>query len=63
MRIARKMSQAAIAYELGFESTAYIGLIESSNPGNTETYNIKHLNDLAKIFKCSPKDFWPDKPL
>lgn len=61
IRTAKKISQAAIAYGLGFESTSYIGEIESSK--STDAYNIDHLNEIAKILDCSPKDFWPDKPL
>lgn len=26
-------------------------------------YNINHLNAIAKVLKCSPKDFWPEEPL
>jgi len=26
-------------------------------------YNLIHLNELAKLFKCSPRDFLPEKPL
>lgn len=63
IRIEKKISQADIAYGLGFESTGYIGQIESANPESTETYNIDHLNEIAKILKCSPKDFWPENPL
>jgi len=63
IRIAEKVSQADLSYRLGFESTSYIGEIESAKPGNTESYNINHLNEIAKILKCSPKVFWPDMPL
>lgn len=63
IRLKKKVSQATLAFKLGFESTAYIGEIESSNPENTESYNIDHLNEIAKILDCSPKDFWPEKPL
>lgn len=62
-RIKRKISQEQLAYELGFESKGYIGAIESINPDRTECYNCKHLNQIAKLFKCSPKDFWPDEPI
>ena len=61
IRVAKKISQATIAYDLGFESTSYIGEIES--PKNSNSYNIDHLNRLAKTLNCSPKDFWPEKPL
>lgn len=63
LRIKKKVSQSAIAYGLGFESTGYIGKIESSRSGNTEVYNINHLNEIARILKCSPKDFWPENPV
>ncbi|HVM87924.1 MAG TPA: helix-turn-helix transcriptional regulator [Puia sp.] len=63
IRIAKDKSQADIAYGIGFESTGYIGEIESSNKENSEAYNIDHLNAIAKILDCSPKDFWPERPL
>ena len=63
IRKRKKVSQEKLAYELGFESKAYIGAIESSNPVRDETYNTVHLNKIAKILECSPKDFWPEKPL
>lgn len=63
IRLAKKISQADIAYGLGFESTGYIGKIESSKPENNEVYNVSHLNEIAKILNCSPKDFWPESPL
>lgn len=42
------------------KGVGFIGDIESSKKAK---YNIKHLNEIAKILQCSPKDFWPDKPL
>lgn len=63
IRTKKKISQATLAYELGFDSVAYIGAIESMNPERSECYNSKQLNKIAKILKCSPKDFWPDLPL
>ncbi|KIC92006.1 helix-turn-helix domain-containing protein [Flavihumibacter solisilvae] len=42
-------------------STGYIGQVES--PKSRAKYNIHHLNALAKLFKCSPKDFMPEKPM
>lgn len=63
IRKKRKISQEQLAYALGFESKAYIGAIESNNPTRDETYNIYHLNEIAKILDCSPKDFMPDKVL
>lgn len=59
-RIEKNLSQADLAYELDM-SVGFIGMIES--PKYSAHYNLKHLNDLAKILKCSPQDFLPKKPL
>jgi transcriptional regulator with XRE-family HTH domain len=59
-RIEQNLSQADLAYELGM-SVGFIGKIESSK--YSSHYNIKHLNDLARILKCSPQDFLPKKPI
>jgi transcriptional regulator with XRE-family HTH domain len=59
-RLAKNISQADLAYELGM-SVGFIGKVESAKyPSH---YNIKHLNALAKILECSPQDFLPKKPL
>ncbi|KAA6306543.1 hypothetical protein EZS27_041796 [termite gut metagenome] len=42
-------------------SKAFITDIES--PTRKAKLNIKHINELAKIFECSPKDFLPEQPL
>jgi transcriptional regulator with XRE-family HTH domain len=59
-RIEKNLSQADLAYELEM-SVGFIGMVESSKYDTH--YNLKHLNDLAKILKCSPQDFLPKKPL
>ncbi|MBN8686106.1 MAG: helix-turn-helix transcriptional regulator [Chitinophagales bacterium] len=59
-RIEKNLSQAALAYELGM-SVGFIGKVESSK--YSSHYNIKHINDLARILKCSPQDFLPHKPI
>ena len=59
-RIDLKISQASLAQLLEV-SEGFIGNVE--NPNYPEKYNLRHLNELAKILKCSPKDFMPDKPL
>jgi len=43
------------------KNSSYIAHIEA--PSKKAKYNICVLNEIAKIFGCSPKDFWPDKPL
>ena len=59
-RLEKGWSQKDLAYELE-KSLGFIGDIE--NPRERAKYNLNHINDLAKIFKCSPKDFLPEKPL
>lgn len=59
-RLENNFSQADIAYELNM-SVGFIGKVESMKYATH--YNIKHLNDLAKILKCSPQDFLPKKPI
>lgn len=59
-RIEKNLSQAELANELNM-SVGFIGKVESSKyPSH---YNLKHLNQLAKILDCSPQDFLPKKPL
>lgn len=59
-RLERGLSQADLANELGI-AVGFIGKVESLKyPSH---YNIKHLNDLARILKCSPQDFLPKKAL
>ena len=60
MRNAKKLEQDDIAIHLNV-SSGFIGQIES--PNFRAKYNNQHLNELAKLFKCSPKDFMPEKPL
>jgi transcriptional regulator with XRE-family HTH domain len=59
-RLTKGLSQDDIALHLEL-SKGYIGHIES--PNFIAKYNTGHLNELAKLFKCSPKDFMPEKPL
>ena len=59
-RVAAGISQANLARMLDV-SEGFIGNIE--NPNYRDKYNVNHLNELAKIFKCSPRDFLPEKPL
>jgi transcriptional regulator with XRE-family HTH domain len=59
-RIAKGISQRELAYLLEV-STGFIGDIE--NPKYRAKYNLNHLNELAIILECSPKDFLPEKPL
>lgn len=60
MRNERNLSQTHIAVQLGV-SVGFIGHIES--PKFPAKYSVSQLNLIAKLFKCSPKDFWPEKAL
>ena len=60
MRQERSISQETVAAHLNV-SNGFIGQVES--PNYRAKYKTLHLNELAKLFNCSPKDFWPDKPL
>jgi len=56
----KSWSQKDLAYEMNL-SIGYIGDIE--NPKRRAKFNLDHINELAKVFKCSPRDFLPEKPL
>ena len=60
MRQQYSLEQDDIAIHLGV-SNGFIGQIES--PNFRAKYNTAHINELAKLFKCSPRDFLPEKPL
>jgi transcriptional regulator with XRE-family HTH domain len=53
-------SQKDLAYQMEL-SIGFIGDIE--NPRYRAKYNLNHINELARVFECSPKDFLPEKPL
>lgn len=54
------LQQDDIAIHLNV-SPGFISHVES--PYQRAKYNNQHLNELAKLFKCSPKDFFPEKAL
>lgn len=56
MRLERKISQKELAYSLDL-SIGFIGDVESSK--SRAKYNLSHINKLAEIFECSPRDFLP----
>ncbi|MDR3714751.1 MAG: helix-turn-helix transcriptional regulator [Puia sp.] len=59
-RLALGLSQADLSFELNV-STGFIGQVESANyPAH---YNLRHLNELAKILDCSLYDLLPKNPL
>lgn len=60
MRIEKGYSQKELAYMLDV-SIGFIGDVE--NPKYRAKYNLNHINELARVFECSPKEFLPDDPL
>jgi DNA-binding XRE family transcriptional regulator len=60
MRKINRLSQLKLAAELDV-SHSFIQQIEDVN--HRAKYNIIHLNKLAQIFTCSPRDFLPENPI
>ena len=54
------ISQEQLAHLLGY-SEGFIANIETRK--RASKYNLKHLNEIAKILRCSPRDFLPEKPI
>lgn len=59
-RLKLNISQAELAFRIDV-SLGFIGKIESRK--YTSKYNLNHINKIAKVFNCSPKDFLPETPL
>jgi transcriptional regulator with XRE-family HTH domain len=57
-RKAMKLNQKMIAKAIGV-TDGYIGQIESLK--SPSMYSYDQLNELAKFFECSPKDFMPEE--
>jgi transcriptional regulator with XRE-family HTH domain len=53
-----KLNQKMIAKAIGV-TDGYIGQIESLK--SPSMYSYDQLNELAKFFECSPKDFMPEE--
>lgn len=60
IRLEQGMSQEELAIHLNL-SRGFIGHIES--PSFIAKYNLDQINQIAKLFKCSPRDFLPEKPI
>ncbi len=59
-RIEKGWSQILLSQKLNM-SDSFVGHVET--PNRRAKYNVNHINALAKLFKCSPKDFLPEKAL
>jgi len=60
IREEKNITQEQLSLSLN-KNITFISQIEA--PSKKAKYNIIHLNLIAKVLNCSPKDFWPDKPL
>ncbi len=58
MRIARGWTQRDLSDYLEV-SHGFVAKVES--PKHRAKYNLQHIEELARVFGCSPKDFLPDK--
>lgn len=59
-RIELGISQAALADYINV-SKGFIGDVES--PKRKAKYNLLLVNEIAKVFNCSPRDLLPPEPL
>lgn len=59
-RIEKGWSQILLSQKLNM-SDSFVGHVET--PNRRAKYNVNHINALAKLFKCSPKEFLPEKPV
>jgi len=59
-RIEMNISQSELADCINL-TKGFIGNIE--NPKLNYKYNLTHINEIAKVLQCSPKDFLPEYPL
>ncbi|MBT2561125.1 helix-turn-helix transcriptional regulator [Pedobacter sp. ISL-68] len=60
LRESKNYSQSELAFRLGV-SNGFVGQVESLR--SPSKYNLDHIDKLAEIFDCSPKDFMPDNPI
>lgn len=60
IRLERGISQAELADRIDV-TRGFIGAVE--NPRQRAKYNIKILNEIAKVLDCSIRDFFPEKYL
>lgn len=59
MRINHNISQQELADCINV-SQSFIR--DCENPKRRAKYNLNHLNEFAKVFKCNFADFFPERP-
>lgn len=60
MRLERNISQLALSQKIDMNDS-FVSHVESDT--KRAKYNLNHINKIAKVFQCSPKDILPDNPL
>lgn len=60
IRETKSVTQEELSLSIG-KNITFISQVEA--PSKKAKYNVVHLNLIAKALDCSPKDFWPEKPL
>jgi len=60
MRNKHGFSQLELSQKLDMNDS-FVSHVESAS--KRAKYNINHLNQIAKVFNCSPRDFLPEKSL
>ncbi|KAA6311564.1 hypothetical protein EZS27_037332 [termite gut metagenome] len=59
-RLEKGWTQTQIAYYMGV-SRVFINDVQNKN--KPDHLNVYHINLLAEIFDCSPREFLPEKPI
>ena len=59
----KKANNMSIRYFADCLNVSHTFIIEIEKQETNAAYNLDHLNEIAKILKCSPRDFLPEKPL
>ena len=60
IRESKDITQEELSLSIG-KNITFISQIEANS--KKAKYNVITLNQVAKVLNCSPKDFWPEKPL
>lgn len=60
IRETKNITQEDLSLSIG-KNIGFISQIEA--PSKPAKYNIIHLNLIAKVLNCSPKDFLPEKSI
>ncbi len=60
LRESKGITQEELSLSLG-KNIGFISQIEA--PSKKAKYNVIHLNLIAKVLGCSPKEFWPQEAI